>query len=921
MDYSKTVNLPATDFPMRANLPQKEPAMVKKWDDEKIYNQILESRKDANVYILHDGPPYANGDLHMGHALNKILKDMIVKHKSMMGFKSLYVPGWDCHGLPIELNVTKALGGDKGDIKKLSKIEIRKTCRDYAAKYINIQMEGFKRLGVFGDYDHPYITMDAEYESIIVETFGKILEKKYIYKSKKPIYWCPTCETALAEAEIIYDMHTSSSIYVKFPVEAASINFGGDKSKTYVAIWTTTPWTLPANLGLSFHPDFEYCSYKFGGEYLIIAKGLLEQFESVTGLKHSEVIPLTTENLKEIHVKHPFIDRESKVMFGNHVTLEHGTGIVHTAPGHGYDDYLIGLNYDLEVYCVVDDEGKFTPDFPQMKGVHVFKADPEIINLLETKNRLIHSDKLEHSYPHCWRCKKPVIYRATEQWFLDVDHDNLKQAASKAVDQVEWVPSWGETRFRSMVENRPDWCLSRQRSWGVPIPSFKCAECGKNLMTAESVKFFADLSLKEGIDSWYSKDIKELIPSGSKCSCGSENLVKEFDILDVWFDSGVSQFVVLDNWKDHRWPADMYLEGSDQHRGWFQSSFWPGLVLRGRAPYDAVLTHGFILDEKGKAMSKSAGNGIEPETLIKQFGADILRMWVSSEDYRNDVRLGMNMMNQAADSYRRIRNTMKYLIGNIADFSESDKVTYEELTDVDKWLLHKLYHLSEAVIGHYEKFEFHMVYRRILNFCAIELSSIYFDISKDILYVEAKSAKIRRGNLTVLSEIYNTLVRLITPILVFTAEEIWAFMGMKNSIHTEVYYKLNEKYNNKEIHDKINQVADIKKDLLKALEDLRRDKIIKSSLEADTKIFAKDESARNTMKDMGEELRRFLQVAKADLADKSDGMTHYDSSSILASKSSGKKCVRCWNFYDELGSDPEHPELCKRCAEVVKNLK
>ncbi len=920
MDYSKTVNLPVTDFPMRANLPQKEPAIVKKWQDEKIYEQIQKSREGEKTYILHDGPPYANGHLHVGHALNKILKDIIVKHKTMMGFKSPYVPGWDCHGLPIELLVTKELG-DKA--KEMSKVEVRGKCRESAEKYVGIQMEEFKRLGVFGDYEHPYKTMTPDYEARIVEVFGEILKKGYISRNKKPIYWCPTCVTALAEAEVEYDMHTSSSIYVKFPVEASSVKFGGDKDKTFVVIWTTTPWTIPANLGVSFHPEFEYCSYKFNDEYFILAKGLLEQFESATGIKHSEEIELTPADIAELHVRHPFIERESKVLFGRHVTLEAGTGIVHTAPGHGHDDYIVGLAHGLEVYCPVDDYGKYTSDFPEMKGTHVFKADPEIIKLLESKNALIFTAKIEHSYPHCWRCKKPLIYRATEQWFFSMEHDGMRKKGSEAVDATEWVPTWGESRFRGMVDTRPDWCLSRQRSWGVPIPSFKCGDCNKNLMTAESVQFFADIALKDGIDRWYTDDVKKLIPAGTKCSCGSDNLIKEYDILDVWFDSGVSHFAVLDNekWPELTWPADMYLEGSDQHRGWFQSSLWPALALRGRAPFKTVLTHGFVLDENGKAMSKSVGNVIAPEKIIEQFGADILRMWVSSEDYRNDVRIGMNMMNQVADSYRRIRNTMKYIIGNIADFTDADKVTYEDLTDVDKWLLHKLYHLSDSVIKHYEKFEFHMVYRKILNFCAVELSSIYFDVSKDILYVEAKNAKIRRANLTVLSEIYNTILRLIAPVLSFTTEEIWEFMGMKGSVHMEKYYPLDEKYNNAEVHDRINKIAEIKKDLLKSLEDLRKDKIIKTSLEADIKVFVKDESTRKLMSEMGEEeLRRFLQVAKVIIADSDSGLTAYDSSYISTSKSEGKKCIRCWNFFEQLGSDPEHPELCVRCTAVIKNI-
>ncbi|HPS57559.1 MAG TPA: isoleucine--tRNA ligase [Spirochaetota bacterium] len=917
MDYSKTVNLPATDFPMRANLPQREPGIAKKWQDEKIYSRIQESRKGAKTYILHDGPPYANGHLHLGHALNKILKDIIVKHHTMLGQRSPYVPGWDCHGLPIELNVTRELG-DKA--KEMPRVEIRKKCREYAESFVKIQMEEFKRLGVFGDYDNPYKTMSPEYETRIVEVFGELLKEGYIYRNKKPIYWCPTCVTALAEAEVEYDNHISSSVYVKFKVDPSTVNFGGDRDKTYVVIWTTTPWTLPANLAVSFHPEFEYASYKFGGENYILAKGLLEQFESITGMKNAGEIALSIDNIKSLKVLHPFIDRESKVVFGTHVTLEQGTGIVHTAPGHGHDDYIVGLANNLEIFCPVDDEGKFTSDFPEMKGMHVFKANPEVVKLLESKNALVHSGTIEHSYPHCWRCKKPLIYRATEQWFFGMDHKDLRKKGLESVDKTEWVPTWGETRFRGMVETRPDWCLSRQRSWGVPIPSFRCADCGKNLMTAESVRMFADISRKDGIDSWYTKDIRELIPAGTKCTCGCENLVKEFDILDVWFDSGVSHFAVLDQREDLSWPADIYLEGSDQHRGWFQSSLWPAIALRGRAPFNTVLTHGFMLDENGKAMSKSLGNVIPPEKIIDQFGADILRLWVSSEDYRNDVRIGMNMMQQVAESYKRIRNTLKYIIGNIADSDEKDAVDYDELTDIDKWVLHKLYQLSDNVIKHYSNYEFHLVYRRLLNFCAVELSSIYFDVSKDILYVEAKNAKIRRGDLTVLREIYNCIVRLIAPVLSFTAEEIWEFNGHKGSVHMEKYYKLDEKFNNPAVHDRINKVVEIKKDVLKSLEELRKEKLIKTSLEADVKIYVKDEAARALMSEMGEELRRFLQVAKVELCSSDSGLVQYDSSAAAATKSTGQKCVRCWNFFDKLGSDPEHPEICARCTSVIKSL-
>ncbi len=919
MDYSKTVNLPKTDFPMKANLPNREPEILKKWKEENIYKKILESRKDAELFILHDGPPYANGHIHLGHALNKTLKDIIIKHKTTMGFKSPYVPGWDCHGLPIELQVTKKQGKKSCTTDR---VEIRKLCREYAGEYVNIQMDEFKRLGVFGDYENPYLTMSRNYETTIVKVFGEIFEKGYVRKNKKPIYWCPTCVTALAEAEVEYDDHKSPSIYVKFKVDPGSFKGGEvDNNKLFAVIWTTTPWTLPANLALSFHPEYEYGVYRFGDEHYILAKGLIESFEKEIEKTHDAVIDISYDRIKALKVNHPFIERESRVIFGEHVTLEQGTGIVHTAPGHGYEDYIAGLENGLDVYCPVDDHGRFDSNFPEMEGTKVFDANDKIVDLLKNNGTLIHSDEVEHSYPHCWRCKKPLIYRATEQWFMVIDHDNLREKAMASVDNTQWVPSWGESRFRSMVESRPDWCLSRQRSWGVPIPSFRCEDCGRNLMGAESVLKFSEVAAEKGIDAWYTEDIGDLIPEGTKCECGSEKMVKEFDILDVWFDSGVSNTVVLDNRDDHRWPADVYLEGSDQHRGWFQSSLWPALALRGRAPYNTVLTHGFLLDEKGKAMSKSMGNVIPPEKLIKQFGADIVRLWVSSEDYRNDLRIGMDMIRQIADSYRRIRNTFKFIIGNISDFTEKDIVEYESLTGIDKWILNKLTRLSRSVIRHYEEFEFHLVYRKILNFCAVELSSIYFDISKDILYIEEKDSKIRRSNQTVLYEIYNSLVRLIAPILSFTAEEIWQFMGNSDSIHMQKYYSLNEKFNNPEIEKKIEMVVDVKNDALKALEELRKEKVIKASLEAEIEVYICDKAVKEEMLGLGDELRRFFQVAKISLADtETEGMTQYEKSSIKAVRTRGEKCVRCWNYTDKLGTDEKHSELCPRCTEIINKM-
>jgi isoleucyl-tRNA synthetase len=764
--------------------------------------------------------------------------------------------------------------------------------------------------------------MSREYEAGIVDIFGKILKEGYIYRAKKPIYWCPNCVTALAEAEVEYESHTSSAIFVKFKVDPASIGVDEiDKKKAYIVIWTTTPWTLPANLAVCFHPEFQYSLFRFKDEFYILAKGLVQQMESVLGMEHQGEWPLDPAQIEALRVAHPFIDRDSKVVFGDHVTLDQGTGIVHTAPGHGQEDYQVGLRYGLDVFCPVDDNGRFTDDFAMMKGVNVFDANEKVIELLKKSGALISSSKIEHSYPHCWRCKKPLIFRATEQWFFSIDHNDLRKKGLASVDDTQWVPAWGESRFRGMAETRPDWCLSRQRSWGVPIPSFRCESCGKNLMTADTVQHFADLSRAGSIDLWYTEDIRKLVPAGTKCSCGSESFIKEFDILDVWFDSGVSHFVVLDKREGHQWPADAYLEGSDQHRGWFQSSLWPALALKGRAPFKTVITHGFILDDAGKAMSKSLGNVIPPEKLISQFGADILRLWVSSEDYRNDVRIGIEMIKQIADSYRKIRNTFKFLLGNITDYSKQDALPYGELSDIDKWILNKLYVLSRRVMEHYEKYEFHMVYRRIVNFCAVELSSIYFDISKDILYVEARSSKKRRANLMVLNEINECLVRLVSPVLSFTAEEIWKFMGRGDSVHMQTYYELDERFNNADVDARMEQVVNIKKDALKALEVLRRDGSIKTSQEADLLIYTADTKVGDLCRAMGDDFRRFLQVAKASMVEQKDGfMLDYESCSIAGSRTTGKKCVRCWNYYESLGPDAEHPELCERCTGVVKSL-
>ena len=918
MDYSKTVNLPSSDFPMKANLPVREPHILQRWEKDNIYQLILKSRERNELYILHDGPPYANGHIHLGHALNKILKDIIIKHKTMTGFQAPYVPGWDCHGLPIELQISKELG-DK--VKTLPKQQIRKLCREYAQKFIDIQRDEFKRLGVFGDYQNPYLTMSSDYEATIVEIFASLFELGFITKGKKPIYWCPTCVTALAEAEVEYHQHSSPSIFVKFKVDPSSVSFKGvDANNLYVVVWTTTPWTLPANLAVCFHPDFDYSAYKSNDEYFIMADGLAESFTSITGRQLGEKTPLTGEMIRLLKVYHPFIDRESRVIFGNFVTLDQGTGIVHIAPGHGLEDYIAGLEFGLDVFCPVDDEGKFTDEFAPMKGINVFDANPKIIDLLQEKNALIFTNDIEHSYPHCWRCKQPLIFRATAQWFLLIDHNDMRNLALQAIEDTQWIPEWGKLRFKSMVETRPDWCLSRQRSWGVPIPSFYCKQCGKNLMNADTIFYFAKVARERTIEAWYTDEIHSLVPDGFTCECGSDSFEKEYDILDVWFDSGVSHFAVLDARGDLRWPADLYLEGSDQHRGWFQSSLWPALALRQRAPYDTVLTHGFMLDDQGRAMSKSLGNVIPPEDIIDKFGADILRLWVASEDYRNDVRIGYDMIQQIADSYRKIRNTFKFMIGNLSDFTATDCVLYEELSNIDTWILHKVSVLSDQVRQHYEHYEFHLVYRKIVNFCTVDLSALYFDISKDILYVEAKDAKIRRANQTVLYHVIQILLRLIAPILVFTAEEIWQFMGNDGSVHVDSYREPQQEWYNDAVAKTMDILVDIKKDVLKALEIARKDKMIGSSLEADVHLYIPGTSTRELVESIPDS-KRFFQVADVYLeSEKSSTMADYENSSIAITRSTGKKCSRCWNYSHNIGTHPAHPELCQRCTDIVLKL-
>ncbi|MDJ0818339.1 MAG: isoleucine--tRNA ligase, partial [Desulfobacterales bacterium] len=790
MDYKKTLNLPSTKFPMKASLAKREPEQLKSWYETGLYEQIRESSEGKDPFILHDGPPYANGYIHIGTALNKILKDIIVRSKQMAGFDAVYVPGWDCHGLPIEHNVDKELGDKKKD---LSMAQIRRLCRSYAEKFIDIQREEFKRLGVMGVWDDPYLTMNYVYEATIARECGKFALDGSLFRSKKPIYWCFTCQTALAEAEIEYHDESTPSIYVKFAMQDDLSGIMPELAgkSINVVIWTTTPWTIPANLAITLHPDFEYVAVDIGGgEVYILARELVDSCMQTFGISDYSIIgEIDPQSLESKHCKHPLYPRDSLVILGSHVTLDAGTGCVHTAPGHGREDHEVGLLYDLDVYSPVDNQGCFTDEVDFFKGEFVFDANRNINAKLEASGALVHEADFEHSYPHCWRCKQPVIFRATPQWFISMDKTNLRNKSLEAIDTVQWIPHWGRDRIYGMIENRPDWCVSRQRAWGVPIAVFYCEQCETLLLDEQIMEKIYQLFETHGADVWFEKDISELLPEDLTCqSCGSSHFVKETDILDVWFDSGVSHAAVLEQRPYLRWPADLYLEGSDQHRGWFHSALLTAVGTRQRAPYEAVLTHGFVVDAEGRKMSKSIGNVISPSEVINNYGAEILRLWVSASDYREDIRISDNILKQLTDAYRRIRNTCRFMLGNLYDFTpENDSVVYESMPEIDRFALHKLQLLIEKGRKAYEAYEFHVIYHALYNYCTLDLSAFYLDILKDRLYTSPPQSTARKSAQTVLYATVDAIARLMAPILPFTSDEIWQFMpsgdGRTRSIH------------------------------------------------------------------------------------------------------------------------------------------
>ncbi|MGN0501308.1 MAG: isoleucine--tRNA ligase [Ruminococcus sp.] len=918
-DYNSTLNLPKTDFPMRAGLPKSEPVTLKNWEDEKIYEKLMEINEGKPLFVLHDGPPYANGNIHLGTALNKILKDFIVRYKNMSGFKAPYVPGWDTHGLPTELKARKKAGvGSSADI---SELELRKMCQEFVEGYIDDQRNQFKRLGVIGEWDNPYITLTHDFEAEQIRIFAEMACKGYIYKGLKPVYWCPECKTALAEAEIEYAEDPCHSIYVKFNVTDDLGKFsamGIDPKKVYFVIWTTTTWTLPGNVAICVGPSFDYAVIKCGDEFYVMAEELYKSaMEDAEKTDYEVVATIKGSELEYMKTAHPFMDRESVVIVGDHVTLESGTGCVHTAPGHGVEDYDVCRNYpEIPIIVPVDENGVLTEEAGMFAGLKTADANKPIAEHLEKIGALFALKKIIHQYPHCWRCKNPVLFRATDQWFCSVD--DFKDDAVKAIDEVEWIPGWGKDRITSMVRERKDWCISRQRKWGVPIPIFYCEECGEPLIDKEAMLAVADLFGKEGSNAWFTNTAEEILPEGKKCSkCGCASFTKEKDIMDVWFDSGSSHAAVLKNRPYLKWPADLYLEGADQYRGWFQSSLLTSVATMGTAPYKAVLTHGWVVDGKGRVMHKSLGNGIDPQEVIDQYGADVLRLWVASSDYHADIRISPDILKQLSEAYRKIRNTARYILGNLNGFNpDENMVSLDELMAIDKWALAKLNILIDKVKEAYDKYEFHIVYHAVHNFCVVDMSNFYLDVLKDRLYTEKADSKARRAAQTSIYIILNAMTRMIAPILAYTSDEIWKYMPHSSNEKAEhvIYNEMPEKVDISIDDDFMafwDEIHELRDDVKKSLETFIKDKTIKSSLEAKVTLAASGDKLAFLKKAENELATAFI-VSEVEIVENSSELE------IKIEKAEGEKCERCWVISKTVGENSEHPTLCSRCCENLK---
>jgi isoleucyl-tRNA synthetase len=943
-DYRETLNLPKTPFPQRAQLPKREPEFLSFWKDIDLYGKMRASREGAPKFILHDGPPYANGGIHVGTALNKILKDIVVRSQFLLGKDVPFVPGWDCHGLPIELGVTGPLE-KKG--KTVPRTVLRRLCKEYALKFMNIQRDQFKRLGCVGDWDNPYLTLKPDYEAEELLAFATMVDQGMVYHGLKPIQWCPSCHTALAEAEVEYEDHSSPSIYVKFPVIPESLE--GKKlsdalADTKVLIWTTTPWTIPANLAICLHPEFNYSIISADGEKLLLASDLVSRVVMETGLGDCEEIErIKGTDLEGIACRHPFIDRKSVLILGDHVTLEQGTGCVHTAPGHGAEDYIVGQKYKLDVYSPVDDDGKFTEEFPEFAGQGVMKANRGINDLLREKGALLHESEYHHSYPHCWRCKGPIIFRATPQWFISLEVGNLRDRILEEIDRVTWVPSYGRERIRSMVELRHEWCISRQRTWGVPIPALYCRKCGQVQLEAGFVRALAEIVRTEGCDVWFAaldgdapESLKQLLDETKCRECGETDLRMESDILDVWYDSGTSHQGVLRRHSELSYPADLYLEGSDQHRGWFQSSLSIAVAINQGAPYRKVLTTGFTVDEDGRKMSKSIGNFIPIEELLEQNGADILRLWVASEDFRQDISISQGIIKRLTQTYFRIRNTCRYLLGNLHDFAWDHAVAEEDMNEIDRWALSRLRRVGSRCSEAYESFEYHRIFHTINNFCTVDLSSVYLDILKDRLYTFPRDSRSRRSAQTVMARIATDLARILSPILSFTAEEVWQELrniglAKEESVALTAWEEDTGKIDD-EFMERWEHLFALRREVQAALEILRKDGVIGSSLEAEVVLHTENDRLRDLLAryvsppHAGDDLASIFITSRADVADKEleaadeDGVFRspakgLDGVVIEVRKTGARKCARCWRREESVPD--EEGGVCQRCEQAL----
>jgi isoleucyl-tRNA synthetase len=950
LELKKTINLPKTKFAQKANLPQSEPARLKQWAEQDLYQQIRARRAGAEKFILHDGPPYANADIHLGTALNKILKDFIIKSRTMLGYDAPYVPGYDCHGLPIELHVDRKLGAKKANMPPLS---IRRACREFAANALKRQTKDFQRLGILGEWDNPYSTMSDHYEAVTARLFARFVERGFVYKGARPVYWCIHDQTALAEAEVEYNQHTSPSVYVKFPLasDPARIDPALAGRKVFVLIWTTTPWTLPANLGIAVHPDFEYVAFESGEEVYIVAAELLDVVATKCNLAAPKILArFRGAKLDRLECRHAWLDRPSLLMLGEHVTLggeadaeteldvkdareksttsKAGTGCVHTAPGHGHDDFVLGRKYGLEIYCPVDNAGKFAAEVEHFAGLTVFEANPKIVEFMRERGVLLFSEDYNHRYPHCWRCKNPVIFRATPQWFISMDNtagggsagESLRVMALREVDErVKWIPAWGRERMRNMLKGRPDWCVSRQRVWGVPIPAFYCTKCNEVVADAAVIRHVADIFEKESADAWYKREARELLPDGFVCkSCGADDFTKETDILDVWFDSGSSSIAVLENRGNLRWPADVYIEGGDQFRGWFNSSLMVGLAVHDRAPYDAVLTHGWTLDAQGKAMHKSLGNAVSPDEIIPKLGAEVLRLWCASSDYMEDMRCSDEILQRVTDGYRKLRNTARFALGNLDGFDPArDSVSEDEMLEIDRWALSELDAVIEKVRAAYEAYEFHTVYHALYEFCTVTLSARYFDIVKDRLYTFAPRNPARRAAQSALFRIADALARMLAPILVFTADEVWEGLpddGSRSaSVHLAEFPKVGGE-RDEELAARWENLFGIRELVLRKLEDERVAKTIGSSLDAALEITTSGETYA-LLERYRDDLRYFFIVSQVSLVKVDVGEIN-----VKVRRAEGQKCERCWNYSVRVGESARYPTVCERCVEALKEI-